>query len=124
MEIDLTITLSIIIISVTAISPIIVAIINNCHQYNVKKLEVFELQKREALENFISTSIDAFNQDSWKYNKEFMKSLYTLQLYFKNANSKLIKEINELIASNKDIDKFKLTFVKVVTTLSKEIQKH
>lgn len=124
MEIDLTITLSIIIIFVTSISPIIVAIINNNHQYKIKKLEMFELQKREVLEHFISASIDAFNQDNWNRNKEFMKSLYALQLYFKIANVELLKQINEIIDGNPNIDKFKLSFVKVITALSKEIQKH
>ena len=85
---------------------------------------MFELQKREVLERFISASIDAFNQDNWNRNKEFMKSLYALQLYFKIANVELLKQINEIIDGNPNIDKFKLSFVKVITALSKEIQKH
>ena len=124
MKIDLTITLSIIIIFVTAISPIVVTFINNHHQYKIKKLEFFELQKRNALENFISVSVECFNQDEWVNNKEFIKALYTLQLYFKNANDELLEQLNEAMRNAPDIDKFKLSFTKVMIALSKEIQKH
>ena len=124
MKFDLTITLSIIIVTITTLSPIAVAFLNNRHQFKIKKLELFELEKRNSLKNFIDTSIECFNQDNWINNKEFIKALYTLQLYFKSADVKLIDKINKVIISNPDKDKFKMSFVSVISVLAKEVQKH
>ena len=66
---------------ISILSPIIVSIINNIYNYNVKKLDMYELQKREILQNFINVAIECFKYDNdWRQNKEFVKSLYSLQL--------------------------------------------
>lgn len=109
---------------ISILSPIIVSIINNIYNYNVKKLDMYELQKREILQNFINVAIECFKYDNdWRQNKEFVKSLYSLQLYFKSADDKLIKEINQAMENYSDKNKFQTSFVIVISRLSKEIKK-
>ena len=44
---------------------------NNTHQTKMKQLEIYELQKRDALQNFINVSVECFkNGNDWRENKE------------------------------------------------------
>lgn len=125
MKIDLTITVSVILALASILSNVIVTVLNNKHQAKIKQLEMYELQKRDALQNFINTTIDCYKSaNNWRENKEFSKNLYILQLYFKSANIKFIEALNALINDTSNKDNFELQFAKVISKLSEEIQKH
>ena len=54
MQIDLSLTITSIIALCAIISPIITTALNNHHQSVMKKIEFYELAKRESLTNFIN----------------------------------------------------------------------
>lgn len=125
MKIDATITISVILAIVAIFANVISTILNNRHQTKMKQLEIYELQKRDALQNFINVSVECFkNGNDWRENKEFVKALYSLQLYFKSADSNLIDSLNNVMNEKPDENKFKISFCVVISKLAKEIQKH
>lgn len=125
MKFDFTVTFSIILALVSILANIINTLINNTYQKNLKKLEMYELQKREVLQNFINDSVECIkNENSWRQNKEFVKSLYTLPLYFKCADIDMINKINKAIDNSNNDDAIKVTFTTIIQDLSEEIEKH
>lgn len=125
MKIDLTITVSVILALASILSNVIVTILNNKHQTKIKQLEMYELQKRDALQNFINATINCYKMgNNWRENKEFSKNLYILQLYFKSANIKFIEALNALISDTSDKNNFELQFAKIISKLSEEMHKH
>ena len=53
MELDLTVTVSVIIALCAIVSPILVAIINNRHQRKMKQLEIAKEHKMKAFETYL-----------------------------------------------------------------------
>ena len=124
MTFDSTITISVIIGLVATLPQIIVTWINSKHDSSIKQMEHYDIEKRDVLQNFIDKSVECFQSDNdWRRNKEFIKALYTLQLYFESADDNLIDSINKAMNDNKDFDKFKITFAVVITKLTNEIKK-
>lgn len=127
MKFDTTVTISVLLALSAILANVITTILNNRHQSKLKKLEMYELQKREVLQNFINVTIDCFgNYDNYYINKDFTKAIYTLQLYFKSANITFIEMMNELMkdSSGKNRTEFNTSFAKIINKLSEEIQKH
>lgn len=124
MSFDFTISIALIISISTIFANVITSYLTNKQQINLKRFEKYEMEKRQVLQNFINISVDCFNSNNdWSKNKEFVKSLYSLQLYFKSANYKMIDKINKVISSNQDKDNIKITFIVVINKLAKEIKK-
>lgn len=73
MKFDFTITLSVVIIFVTAISPIIVTILNNKHQIEMKKLDNKLSIRNKIIDDFIDITLDCKNE-FYKIS-EFYKAL-------------------------------------------------
>ena len=112
------------------ISPIATAIINNSHQIKLKKIEIYEKDKKDALSNFISSSqLLIYYPDNESYLKKHLESFNKLLIYFKNispiSNSRFIELVNQV--KNKDCQenvlKATLELTNIVQDLSKEIKK-
>lgn len=95
MKFDLTITLSIIIIFVTAISPIIVTILNNRHQLKIKNLEFSLSLKQKAIEDFIEATMNCVGD--YKTKVQFYKCLNKIAIYSDIESSKLLGKIKSLV---------------------------
>ena len=112
------------------ISPIATAIINNSHQIKLKKIEIYEKDKKDALSNFISSSqLLIYSPNDECYLEKHLESFNKLLIYFKNisptSNTKFIELINEV--KNRDCQenvlKATLELTNIVQDLSKEITK-
>ena len=112
------------------ISPIATAIINNSHQIKLKKIEIYEKDKKDALSDFIrSSQLLIYSPNDEGYLEKHLESFNKLLIYFKNisptSNTKFIELINEV--KNRDCQenvlKPTLELTNIVQDLSKEITK-
>ena len=112
------------------ISPIATAIINNSHQIKLKKIEIYEKDKKDALSDFIrSSQLLIYSPNDEGYLEKHLESFNKLLIYFKNisptSNTKFIDLINEV--KNRDCQenvlKATLELTNIVQDLSKEITK-
>ena len=112
------------------ISPIATAIINNSHQIKLKKIEIYEKDKKDALYDFIrSSQLLIYSPNDEGYLEKHLESFNKLLIYFKNisptSNTKFIELINEV--KNRDCQenvlKATLELTNIVQDLSKEITK-
>lgn len=112
------------------ISPIGTAIINNSHQIKLKKIEIYEKDKKDALSDFIrSSQLLIYSPNDEGYLEKHLESFNKLLIYFKNisptSNTKFIELINEV--KNRDCQenvlKATLELTNIVQDLSKEITK-
>lgn len=107
-----------VVIGISAIlSPIVTAFINNCYQIKIKKIDMYELSKRNALENFIKCASRCSDGPSPKDKYDFFDSLNTLYIYFNNVPD----TINTLFC-NHGAD-FNRQLTNIVQVLSKQIRK-
>ena len=83
MKIDLTITISVILALAAIISPIIVSAMNNRSQLKIKKMENYELAKRNAFEKFAKDIGSYISYHSTANKIDLGNSLYGLLPYFK-----------------------------------------
>lgn len=112
------------------ISPIATAITNNSHQIKLKKIEIYEKDKKDALSDFIrSSQLLIYSPNDEGYLEKHLESFNKLLIYFKNisptSNTKFIELINEV--KNRDCQenvlKATLELTNIVQDLSKEITK-
>ena len=99
------------------ISPIFTAIINNRYQLSLKKLEMYEIAKREALENFIKCASKCFNGKNNAEAYAYYDSVNNLYIYFSNV-PKNINNLEHLLGNN-----FTNELSNIVQDLSKQIKK-
>lgn len=99
------------------ISPIVTALINNKHQLKLKNLEIYELAKRNALENFIKCASRCFDSRSLGNLYDYYNSLNNLYIYFSDIPS----EVSNL--ENLNGSKFTNELNNIVIKLSSQIQK-
>lgn len=90
------------------ISPIATAITNNSHQIKLKKIEIYEKDKKDALSDFIrSSQLLIYSPNDEGYLEKHLESFNKLLIYFKNisptSNTKFIELINEV--KNRDVKK-------------------
>ena len=83
MNFDLTITISVILALSAILSPILVSIINNRHQLKLKKIENYDIAKRNALENFTKMAGEYIGLPTAKAQVGMTNNLYGLIPYFK-----------------------------------------
>ncbi len=99
------------------ISPIATAVINNRHQLSIKKLEMYELAKRDALEKFIKYATRCFNGKSNSDLYAYYDSVNNLYIYFSNV-PKNINNLEHLLGND-----FTSELSNIVQDLSKQIKK-
>lgn len=113
-----------IILSVIAlISPSITAYINNRHQLQLKKLEMYETSKKEVLQRFIKCS-QAYSVDNTtdENYSNYIESVLNLYGYFKIKDDILIKNLTLSFSKSRNIETFTL-LCNLVSILSKQISK-
>ena len=74
MNIDPNVVLAIIAV-IAVISPIATAIINNCHQTKIKKLETFNESRIIALNNFIEATVEVIASHDSEDLTEYFSSV-------------------------------------------------
>ena len=105
------------------VSPIITAIINNCHQTKIKKLDMYEESKRKALNDFIDNAEDyLLNLHDINQTAKYYSSLNKLFIYFSDINLQLFVPF-EKATKDKQYDIASVALVNIVATLSKQIIK-
>ena len=99
------------------ISPIITAIINNYYQLKLKRIDMYELSKRKALQTFNEEAI------SYKYSLNvggaipLRKAINNLYLFFDNIPSDIS------VLYNKELPDYDIKLNNIVVTLGKQITK-
>lgn len=131
MDFDPTITISIIIAIIALISPIVTAIINNCHQTKIKKMDMYETAKREALTDFIhSAQATIFNSENPEFMLSYIASFNKLFIYFTDISSETLNSFDRAradVANNlteETFQKANYELSKIISNLSKQIKKY
>lgn len=101
---------------VSLLSPVLVAIINNQHNYKIKKLELSSVAKQEVLKQFaLSVNLEFITKS---YKAKFRQDLNLLYVYF-DVNDKLV---NKLLSTDyKNVKDFQDDVIKLMKDLSKQI---
>lgn len=130
MKIDFTITISIIIALIALVSPVVTAIINNCHQTKIKKLDMYETAKREALSDFIvSAQTTLFNSENSEFMLKYIASFDKLFIYFSDISPKTLNPFDRARAdiandlTEENFQKANSELTKIIFELSKQIKK-
>ncbi len=110
-------TVAVILLISSVVSPIATTIINNKHQSKMKKIEMYQMAKRDALEKYIKSASRCFNGTSVGNLYDYYEASNNLYIYF----SKVPNEINQLVG--KSPQEFNALLAKIVQTLSKQIEK-
>ena len=102
MKFDLTITISVIVALSAIISPIIVAFINNNYQLKIKRLESYDIAKRNVFEQFSKAVGTYISYPDTRNKIDLGNAAYGLLPYFKidlylfdNILNKSEKEISD-----------------------------
>ena len=98
------------------VSPWLVTRENNKQQLKLRKLDLFEIAKRNVLENFINCASKYVNSFSPKEHEEYLCALNSLYIYFDNIPS----EIQNLTSN---VKQFPSELTNIVQVLSKQIVK-
>lgn len=117
MKFDLSLTITGIIALSAIISPIIVAIINNKYQLKLKKFEKYEIDKTQALDNFLGAWGEYYSSFSSKNEQSFLRALYKLIPYYK-----IDFELIENIKSGVNRDSVDIAVDELLTTLIPQIK--
>ena len=112
------------------VSPIITAIINNDHQTKIKKLDMYEAAKRNALSDFITAAqASLFAPDGTETMLEYTASFDRLFIYFSDISLDTIRPFDIArteVNNNNTSENFKKAnteLSKIVIELSKQISK-
>lgn len=117
MKFDLSLTITGIIALSAIVSPIIVAIINNKYQLKLKKFEKYEIDKTQALDNFLGAWGEYYSSFSSKNEQSFLRALYKLIPYYK-----IDFELIENIKSGVNRDSVDIAVDELLTTLIPQIK--
>lgn len=97
---------TIIVAIITALSAIAPQLIsnhmNNKHQMQLKKIELFEMSKKDAIINFISAVAQCTDKEPGVYNQDlsdYYKNLNILRTYFPSIDKKLLDNLTSVIQS-------------------------
>ncbi len=116
---DNYIQLGLLLIAITSIiSPVIVTILNNNHDYKIKQLERTESVKKELLSKFAKELVHIQNQN---LNDSFLETLNLLCVYFSLGKYEkfYIYKINNSIYDSKE--EFQNDMLELMTRLAKQI---
>lgn len=104
------------------ISPSITAFINNKHQLKIRNIEIYELSKRKALENYITASFNLSANKTADTEANFFIALNNLYLYFPEIDNISYDDLSSFPYVS-SIDESSYLFQKVIKNLSKQIKK-
>lgn len=117
MKFDLTWTITAIIAVASFMSPVIVTLLNNRHNYKVKKLEIDSKVKQDVLSQFSLTVTKEFKNKL--VHDDFQQSLNLLYVYF-DVDDDLINKITT--TNYQDLHQFQKDVTKLMISLSKQIK--
>ena len=117
MKVDLTWTITAIIAVASFMSPVIVTLLNNRHDYKLRKLEVDSKIKQEVLSKFALTVTKNF-KDNFVHD-DFQESLNLLYVYF-DIDDKLIDNI--IVKKHNNLNDFQKDVNILMRNLSKQIK--
>jgi hypothetical protein len=102
---DWPLTIAIIALAVSVLSPVLVTWLNNRYRMKVKQFEFFKIHKAKVIEDYIrSTGAAITNTKSSTYS-EFGKNYAEIYLYLDDDLWKYIDNINAQVRRFFDIDK-------------------
>ena len=97
MDFNLTVTISVILGLAAIISPILVAVINNHHNYKIRKLELATDKKIEAFESY-TRSLTKYLNVPTDTNLKWVKSSFCgAIIYVSVPTFKMMEKINDLL---------------------------
>lgn len=102
---------------VSIFAPIVVSIINNVHDYRVRKMEMNSKIKQEILSQFSKTILKEFNSDF--VHADFRQSLNLLNIYF-DVDNNLVDKIISTKYSH--INDFQADVTKLMKKLSVQVK--
>jgi len=105
------------------LSPVITNWINNEHQLKLRKLEIFEIAKYEAIKDFTKS----FQQYYWNstardYFINFNSSVANLHIYFSTPNDSLFDELKKCV-TEQNYNKAQYALDEIVKYLSSQLNK-
>lgn len=107
----------------SVISPWLVNKENNKHQLSLKKLDIYEKEKRKALTEFIECSEDyLLNSIYVEQTVKYYSSVNKLFIYFSNINPTNFSNFENAVKSN-NITSASNELSIIVQTLSEQIKK-
>ena len=99
MDFNLTVSISVILGLAAIISPILVAVINNNHNYKIRKLELATDKKIEAFESY-TRSLTKYLNVPTDTNLKWVKSSFCgAIIYVSVPTFKMMEKINDLLAN-------------------------
>ena len=117
-------TVAVILLVASIVSPIITTYMNNKHQKELKKIDIYEDAKKEALSNFIDTAqILNYNPTDSDAMYEYCTAFDKLFIYFSDISLDTVKGLElarKEIAKNDTQENFKKAnreLTKIVQTL-------
>lgn len=123
-------SVAVILLVASIISPIITTYMNNKHQKELKKIDIYEDAKKEALSNFIdSAQVLNYNPTDSEAMYEYCIAFDKLFIYFSDISLDTVKElelVRKEIAKNDTQENFikaNRELTKIVQVLSKQIAK-
>ena len=122
MHIDLTLTITGAIAISAIISPMLTTWLNNRHQAKIKRIENYELAKRQALLDYISASYKCISHKNHETEANFYIALNNLYVYFPNIDDIEYKDLSRA-GKFTDINAYSYNSQKVMKSLSKHIKK-
>ena len=121
---------AVILLVASIVSPIITTYMNNKHQKELKRIDIYEDAKKEALSNFIdSAQVLNYNPADSDAMYEYCIAFDKLFIYFSDISLDTIKELElarKEVAKNDTQENFKKAnreLTKIVQVLSKQIAK-
>lgn len=121
---------AVILLVASIVSPIITTYMNNKHQKELKRIDIYEDAKKEALSNFIdSAQVLNYNPTDSDAMYEYCIAFDKLFIYFSDISLDTIKELElarKEVAKNDTQENFKKAnreLTKIVQVLSKQIAK-
>lgn len=121
---------AVILLVASIVSPIITTHMNNKHQKELKKIDIYEDSKKEALSNFIDFAQALnYNPTNSETMYEYCIAFDKLFIYFSDISLDTVKELElarKEIAKNDTQENFKKAnreLTKIVQALSKQIAK-
>ena len=121
MKLDSTLTITTVIAVCAIISPVITAIINNVHQSKIKRIEIYELAKRQALTDYITASYNYLSSQTTENKSKFFIALNNLYVYFDISDFNY-HDLSSAINSY-DCENHSYYSQKLISNLSKQIEK-
>lgn len=122
MNIDLNLTITGIIALCAILSPVFTTLINNHHQTKIKKIEIYETAKQQALYEYISASFNYISFKSTENEVKFFTTLNNLYIYFPKIDKMKYDDLSKAVRSL-NAETYSFYSQEIFKNLSKHIKK-